>query len=201
MLGFTLTCFSQNSIEQELDAINSIDDAQNYIRNNKAFTSELITFNSEKQKTEPINTLFELSIGEKTAFKTEKGITYYKVISKDKIPHYRVSIIELSSKETSLSEINSLRSFILKGIRNGEHKFPNLARVYSSHPSGKTGGDLGWLKEGTRTKRFEKSVKDNRLGKVYTFDDYRDNLHYVIMKTSDNQDIEVITVLKVIEAN
>lgn len=191
--------FSQLKLEKQLDSITTYEDAKSYIKNNKSYKGKLITFNTEKHKTKLAKELFELSIGEKTSYKTENGKTFYKVISKDDSAHYKVSIIEFDSNTTSLSEINSLRTFILKGIINGKHKFENLARVYSAHPSGKTGGDLGWLKKGVMSSNFEKTLKNKKVGRVFIFDEHRKKKHYVVLKTEDNKLIKEITVLKISE--
>ncbi len=198
---FSTVCFSQKNIEKQLDSISTKADAKSYIKSIVKKNGKLITFNSEKHKTQLATELFKLAKGQKKVIKTEKGKTYYKVIEKQKVPHFKVSIMEFDSAKTPLSEINSLRSFILKGIKNGEHKFENLARVYSSHPSAKTGGDLGWVKSGTFSKRFEKAIKDNRVGELFTFDEYRSKKHYIIYKTKENKNIEEITVLKITEDN
>lgn len=191
--------FAQKKLEKQLDSIVSADDAKSFIKNNANSKGKLITFNSEKHKTQLAKELFELSEGGKKSYKSETGKTYYKIISKEKTPHYKASIMEFDSKKTPLAEINSLRSFILKGINAGEHKFENLARVYSSHPTAKTGGDLGWLKTGTLSKRFEKAIRDKKSGQLFTFDEYRKGKHYIILKTDDNKAIEEITVLKITE--
>lgn len=191
-------CFSQIDMEKSLDSIVTTEDAKNYIKaNNREFKGKIVTFNKEKHKTKLASELFDKSKGGKKVIKTEKGKTIYKIIDKKETSHYKVSIMLFDSKKTTITEINSLRSFILKGIKNKEHKFENLARVYSAHPTAKTGGDLGWLKKGTFSKRFEKAVADKRVGQVFSFDEHRQKKHYVIMKTQDSKPIEEITVLKI----
>lgn len=201
LFSFSMFSFSQKDATKQLDAISTLKDAKTYIENNKTSQAELLTYSSENNKTKLTDELFKLSVGEKTSTQTDNNVTIYKIISREKTANYKVSIIEFDSNKTALSEINSLRSFILKGLKNDEHKFENLARVYSNHPSGETGGDLGWLKKGTFSKRFEKSIKDNRVGKVYTFDEYRDKKHYIIVKTAENKTIEEITVFKISDPN
>jgi parvulin-like peptidyl-prolyl isomerase len=192
--------FSQLKIDKQLDSISTFEDAKSYIKNNKSSKGKLITFNTEKHKTKLAKELFELSVGSKTSYEKENGKTFYKLISKDNKVHYKVSIIEFDSNKTPLSEINSLRAFILKGIKSGKHKFENLARVYSAHPSGKTGGDLGWQKAGSMSTRFEKTLKSKKPDRVFIFDEHRQKKHYVMLKTDDDKLIEEITVLKITES-
>lgn len=190
--------FSQNNMEIYVDNITTIDEAKAFIKTHKTnFKGKIITFNKEKHKTRLASELFEKAKGGKKVIKTEKGKTIYKIIDKKQIIHYKVSIILFDNEKTSISEINSLRSFILKGIKNKEHKFENLARVYSAHPTAKTGGDLGWLKKGTFSNRFEKVVLDKHVGQVFSFDEHRQKKYYIIMKTQDSKQIEEITILKI----
>ena len=193
-------CFSQTKLEASIDSISTKEEAKTFLKSHKNETKgKLITFNKEKHKTKLATELFELSKGGKKVIKSENGKTIYKLIDKKNASHYKASIMLFDSKKTTIAEINSLRSFILKGIQNKEHKFENLARVYSAHPTAKTGGDLGWIKKGTFSKRFEKAIADKRVGQVFSFDEHREKKHYVIMKTQENQDIEEIIVLKITE--
>ncbi|RNC87241.1 MAG: hypothetical protein ED556_07420 [Winogradskyella sp.] len=191
--------FAQKGIETSLDSIQNTEDAKAFIKSNsKDIEGKLITFNKEKHKSKLATELLNLSKGGKKVIKTETGKTIYKVIDKKTTSHYRASIMLFDGNKTPVQEINSLRSYILKGIRNGEHKFHNLARVYSVHPTAKTGGDLGWVKKGTFSKRFEKAIADKPVGYTFSFDEYPKR-HYVLQKTEDDKTIEEITVLKIVQ--
>jgi peptidyl-prolyl cis-trans isomerase C len=54
---------------------------------------------------------------------------------------------------------------ILKRIADGE-EFDKVARRFSSCPSGKNGGDLGWFGKGQMVPEFEKVAFENEAGKV-----------------------------------
>jgi peptidyl-prolyl cis-trans isomerase C len=54
---------------------------------------------------------------------------------------------------------------ILKRLSEGE-EFDKVARRFSSCPSGKNGGDLGWFGKGQMVPEFEKAVFENDAGKV-----------------------------------
>jgi peptidyl-prolyl cis-trans isomerase C len=54
---------------------------------------------------------------------------------------------------------------ILKRIADGE-EFDKVARRFSSCPSGKNGGDLGWFGKGMMVPEFEKVAFDEEVGKV-----------------------------------
>lgn len=197
-LFVSLLSFSQKDLEKSIDSIITQEDAKAYLKSNKTeVKGKLVTFNKEKHKTKLASELFEKSVGGKKVLKTEKGNIIYKVIEKKQTQHYRASIILFKSDEKPISEINSLRSLVIKGVKSGERKFENLARVYSAHPTGKRGGDLGWIKKGTFSKRFEKAIADKKENQVFSFDEHPEKKHYVILKTSANTPIEEITVLKI----
>jgi peptidyl-prolyl cis-trans isomerase C len=54
---------------------------------------------------------------------------------------------------------------ILKRLADGE-EFDKVARRFSSCPSGKNGGDLGWFGKGQMVPEFEKVAFDNDPGKI-----------------------------------
>jgi|SRR5665647_3010108 len=54
---------------------------------------------------------------------------------------------------------------IIKRITDGED-FAAVAKRFSSCPSGKNGGDLGWFGKGQMVPEFEKAAFENDAGKV-----------------------------------
>jgi len=54
---------------------------------------------------------------------------------------------------------------ILKRLADGE-EFAAVAKRFSSCPSGKNGGDLGWFGKGQMVPEFEKVAFENDTGKV-----------------------------------
>jgi peptidyl-prolyl cis-trans isomerase C len=54
---------------------------------------------------------------------------------------------------------------IMKRLADGED-FAAVARRFSSCPSGKNGGDLGWFGKGMMVPEFEKVAFENDEGKV-----------------------------------
>ena len=49
---------------------------------------------------------------------------------------------------------------------NGGQSFAEMARKYSSCPSAKSGGDLGWFTKGKMVPEFEKAAFEGEKGKV-----------------------------------
>ncbi len=54
---------------------------------------------------------------------------------------------------------------IIKRLADGE-EFAAVAKRFSSCPSGKNGGDLGWFGKGQMVPEFEKAAFENDAGKV-----------------------------------
>jgi len=54
---------------------------------------------------------------------------------------------------------------IMKRLADGE-EFAAVARRFSSCPSGKNGGDLGWFGKGMMVPEFEKAAFEEEVGKV-----------------------------------
>jgi len=54
---------------------------------------------------------------------------------------------------------------IMKRLADGE-EFAAVARRFSSCPSGKNGGDLGWFGKGMMVAEFEKIAFEEEVGKV-----------------------------------
>jgi peptidyl-prolyl cis-trans isomerase C len=54
---------------------------------------------------------------------------------------------------------------IMKRLTDGE-EFAAVARRFSSCPSGKNGGDLGWFGKGMMVPEFEKIAFEEEVGKV-----------------------------------
>ena len=190
--------FSQKKIERSLIGIRTLQQAEKFVKSQKEDSNaEILYLNINDTNSALANELLALPKGKLKVDDVDGVKTVYKVISTKKERTYRLSMMEFDSKKTTLSEINSLRAFILKGIRNGDHKFHNLARVYSSHPSAPTGGDLGWVKEGTFSKRFDLVLSKKKKNQVFSFDEHRERKHYVLMKTEDDKISESLIVLKV----
>ncbi|MFD1061684.1 peptidylprolyl isomerase [Winogradskyella litorisediminis] len=198
---FSITAFSQRDYKSMLERVNSESQAKIFIKRFQAdVNGEIISLNPSDILYKNLK-LSEAPIGDTKVENSIAGKITYKVLdkSKSKSSKYRASIMEFDSNKLPISEINSLRAFILQGLKNKEHKFENLARVYSSHPTAKTGGDLGWTAQGTFSSRFEKAIADKSVGQAFSFDEHRKKKHYIIVKTEENKTMETVKILKVTE--
>ncbi len=122
--------FSQASLEQELDSIATQEAANLFIKSHKNTKGKLFTFNKEKHKTRLADELFKLSVGGKKVVKTDIKNTYYKIIDRDEVLHYRVSYIYFDGNKMTLEEINIKRSKIIAQYKEG-YNFEALAKIHS----------------------------------------------------------------------
>lgn len=54
---------------------------------------------------------------------------------------------------------------VLERLKSGE-SFEKMAKEYSTCPSGKKGGSLGWFSRGQMVREFERAAFDAEIGKV-----------------------------------
>ncbi|WP_412561023.1 peptidylprolyl isomerase [Winogradskyella sp. MIT101101] len=192
--------FSQDSLEQELDSISTKEEAKTFAKTHKkANKSKLYTFNKEKHKTRLADDLFKLSKGAKKVVKSEDKTTYYKIIDKENVLHYRASYIYFDGNKMSLEDINKKRAKIMAQYKQG-YRFDALAKLHSMDISANRGGDLGWFPEGKMHPEFEEAIKNHNTNDIFTLDIEEGKWYYIVLKTYDAKPIEEITVLKYTEA-
>lgn len=192
--------FSQDSLEQELDSISTTEEAKTFAKTHKkANKSKLYTFNKEKHKTRLADDLFKLSKGAKKVVKSEDKTTYYKIIDKENVLHYRASYIYFDGNKMSLEDINKKRAKIMAQYKQG-YRFDALAKLHSMDISANRGGDLGWFPEGKMHPEFEEAIKNHNTNDIFTLDIEEGKWYYIVLKTYDAKPIEEITVLKYTEA-
>ena len=197
-LCICITSNAQRTFEKQLDSIQTESDAKIFLDDYKSLKGKVIVFNKEKHNTRLANDLFKLRNGGKKVYKTNIDKTYYKVIEKIEIPHYRVSYIYFDGSQMTMDEINTKRSDIIKKYNAG-FRFEDLAKRYSMDSSAKRGGDLGWFTKGDMVAEFEDQVisNDYQVNDIFTIDIPSKQWYYVILKTYDTKMIEEIKVLKV----
>ncbi|NNK39869.1 MAG: hypothetical protein HKP45_04350 [Winogradskyella sp.] len=191
---------SQSLIEQDLDSITTQKEAEDYLKTVNTKQHKIISFNKIKHKTRIAEELFNLPKGGKKSYSGENTKTYYKVLEKRQVLHYRVSVIAFNSEEFSLQNIEQLRQKIITMYNSG-YRFKDLAKLYSMEHTSRTGGDLGWLTDSDMPADFEQAVfrTTKSKGSIFTLDLPNANTYYVVLKTHDNTYIEVIDVLKLTE--
>lgn len=202
VLIFTFNSISsQNKIEEVLDSITNIENAETFLKNKKNRKNKIITFNEEKHKTKLSKSLLKLNEGGTKVVKNEIEKVHYKILEKNEIVYYRVSYIFLDGTQIPISKIEKLREVILSKHNLGI-SFKDLARQYSMDGNSNRGGDLGWFTYGEMMPEFEQQVMNNshNVGDVFMVDVESNKWYYVVKKTHDKKSISEIKVLKIVES-
>ena len=182
-------------INQELDSVLNLNQAERYLKSHPQKGNEIITFNEENHKTNMVRDLFSRG---RITVESELYNTHYKVVERNSIPHYRASYIYLDGSKMNKSEINIVRKKIIKKF-NGGTPFNQLAQQYSMDNNANKGGDLGWFTEGTYYQKFEDAIiNNNRVNDIFTLDIDEKNWYYVILKTYDVKEIREVKALKIV---
>ncbi len=199
-LGASVLINAQTAVKKELKLIESNEQAEAYLENNKSKKNKLITFNEEKHSTSLAKALFKLSKGKTKVSESAFDKTYYKVVEKIKTTHYRVSAIYLDADKMSLDKINALRDNIIYKYENGV-PFANLVEKYSMGNNVDKGGDIGWFAKGEMAPEFDENATTNHLavGDIFNVDIPSEKKYYVLVKTHEPKDINEIKVLKIVE--
>lgn len=200
LLVFSTVLTAQNSIEEELELLQTPKEIETFLKSTKSKKSMLVTFNEEKHKTTLAKQLFELSIGGVKTIKTDYDKTIYKVIEKTEALNYRVRYIALDGNILNKNDISNTRASILKKYNNGA-SFDFLAQRYSMDKNATRGGDTGWFSEVENMHEFEDIIIANThaVDDIFTIDMPSTNKYYVILKTHEPKNIAEINVLKIVE--
>jgi parvulin-like peptidyl-prolyl isomerase len=199
-VGFSSFLSAQNSIEKELELVQTPEQIEQFLESKNSKKNKLITFNEEKHKTSLTKELFNLRVGGTKVNENEFEKTIYKVIEKNKKTYNRVSYIYLDGTKYSLVDINALRDKIIAKFNNGA-PFDFLSKQYSMDDNANKGGDLGWFLSGEVHPDFENEIVNagHEINDIFTIDIPENNWYYVVLKTHNPKDIEEIEVLKIVE--
>lgn len=182
-------------INQELDSVVNLNQAERFLKTHPSKENEIITFNEENHKTNMVRDLF--SRGHITV-ESELYNTHYKVVERKSIPHYRASYIYLDGSKLGKAEINAKRKHIIKKYNEGI-PFSQLAQQYSMDNNANKGGDLGWFTQGTYYQEFEDAIINNsEINDIFTLDIDEKNWYYVILKTYSVKEIREVKALKIV---
>jgi parvulin-like peptidyl-prolyl isomerase len=188
--------FAQDTISQELDSIQDISQAEQFLKIHSSKGNQIVTFNEENHETEMVKDLFARGY---VTVESDMYITHYRVLERYSIPHYRVSYIYLDGTLMNDTEIQVTRNNIIKKFNEGI-PFSQLAKQYSMDNNANKGGDLGWFSKGTYNEVFENAlINDNhQVNDIFTMDIEENNWYYVVLKTYDVKQIREIKALKIV---
>lgn len=192
---------AQNSIEKDLDSVNSFEKAKAYLKTKTFKKHKFIVFNEEKHKTTLAKDLLKLGLGATKTYENDYEKTVYKVVDKVTIPSYRASYIYLDGSKYTIDEIKIMQQNIIRKYKDGA-SFDFLAKQYSMDANARRGGDTGWFSKGKMHPEFERNittVNENSLDDIYAVDIPSKNWHYVVLNTYKPKEISEIRVLKIVD--
>jgi len=167
------------SLQEKLAKIKTQEQANDFVYENAENGADFIKIYSEDTKNDFEKKLLSASNGELLS----DDIYYYKHVTTEKNPSFRVSYIFLNSKRMPLEKIKALRGEIIKAYKSGT-PFQELATKYTmdSNPN----ADLGWFAAGEMVPEFEEAIKAHKKGDIFTSDSPEKNWYHVVLKTHDD---------------
>jgi parvulin-like peptidyl-prolyl isomerase len=184
LLAFTFF-YLTNVSSQNLQQVNSIEEAENFIKLNPK--SEITTLEISNDSLDYY----------KNRFLEKDLIDKNRIIKIDPILSMRVSYIYLDSNKLTINEINRKRNEIIKLYKKGK-SFGELATTYTMD-SNVSKGDLGWFNEGVMHKAFEDAIKNHKKNDVFEVDIPENKWYYVVLKTYDDLPKSVLYILSLTE--
>ncbi|OUL61574.1 peptidylprolyl isomerase [Flavobacterium sp. AJR] len=170
---------------QNLEKINSIEEAENFIKlNSKA---EITTFEISNDS---LNYY-------KNRFLEKDMIDKNRIVKTEPIVSMRVSYIYLDGSKLTINGINDKRKEIIKLYKKGK-SFGELVAIYNMD-SNANKGDLGWFNEGVMHKTFEDAIKNHKKDDLFEVDIPENKWYYVILKTYNDLPKSIFYILSVIE--
>jgi parvulin-like peptidyl-prolyl isomerase len=157
---------------QSLQQINSILEAENFIKSNPKAEIKTLQTNNDS-----IAYYIERFLGED--FKETN-----RVIGIKPSLMMRVRYIYLDGSKLPLSQINKRRAKIIKLFKKGK-PFIELAATHTMDSGRQSLGDLDWFKEGDMHKTFEKAIRNHKKNDVFEVDIPENKWYFVVLKTHD----------------
>lgn len=200
-LFLIFTCVSINA-QRSLFNQRYVDMAQDFNIDNSQFKEfqkegKIIVFNEEKHNTKLAKKLLKSRKGKSKNVDRAYYSLEYKIIGKEKVPHYRVRYIFVD--RTKFKTDKAFNTYLQK-IRNllDDIAFKSVAMQYSMDYQKNTGGDSGWFKRGkTQPEFFKEATASNKLSdEIFEFEIPENNAYYFVKKTHSKKDIKEVLVLE-----
>lgn len=179
----------QKQIRKELKNMSTVDAANHFIRTYPEFKGRILSLSADRDTADVEKKLFKTKDGGEITV----GKFLYKVLESDIVYSYRVSNVFLDGKTLARHSIDSVRKVIIEKYKKGT-SFHDLVRIYNMDRN--VTGDVGWFDEGAMVPEFEEAIRSHKKDEIFTIDVPEHHWYYVTLKTHDDRQIKVITVLK-----
>lgn len=185
---FLLIAFSNiNAQKIDLSAINSVADAEEYIKRDTSVFVIIDYISTTKDSL----TYYENQFNEKAKTENIKFLEAKPSVS------MKVNYIFFDGKKLSKKEIDLKRQEILdlyeKGISSDE-----LVAQYTMDHNVKPGGNFGWIDDVNVEPTFREAVKKHKKGDVFLVDTPELNWYHVVFKLYDDVEKIILYYVKVI---
>jgi hypothetical protein len=190
-LFISLPMFSQLTVTEQFQKINTVQEAQQFIDANSSLKPALLNLSNGKDS----------SLIDKRLLRQKKGDIFsvgyvtYKVLEATETLAFRSSYIFLDGATLTPSQIDSLKKLIVQKYNSGV-SFDQLSDQYTMDGN-TTRGDTGWFfGEFAMPKEFQDAVQNHKTGEIFFVDVSEKNWHYIVKKTYDDQDKKEVTILR-----
>ncbi len=194
--GCSLTGFSQTieEIESQIENVFSESQIDDLSNQNPHWTIGTIDVNPED--TDVDDRIRSLQMGEVVTIEEGDQLLTYKFVNIEVKNEFRVSHVYLNGGGLSISQIDSIRSLVIREYESGI-EFSELAKMHSSYQR-PNDGDLGWFGENVMVIEFENAVREHAKGDLFILDIPSNNWYYVVLKTFDDRVTETFRLLRVL---
>ena len=183
--------FSQETVTEKFQKINTMEQAQKFISENPQLKPELLYLSAGKDSTLIDKRLLRQKQGDIFSV----GYVTYKVLQAKDTVDYRASYIFLDGSTLSKSEVDSLKKEIVQKANAGT-PWETLSDQYTMDGN-TTRGDTDWFfGEYMFPKEFQDAVQNHKLGEIFFVDVAEKQWHYIIKKTHNDRVKKDIVVLR-----
>lgn len=177
------------SLVEKLANVSTSKQAKKFISNNPLFQGRILQIDSNTDTSLLNQQLYGRNAGDIFTI----GAETYKVIVEKSTMLSRASYIFLDGAHLSVSQIDTVRKFILKQYNKGV-SFDSLVAKYNMDGNGN--GDTDWFAEGVMAKEFSDAVKQHHLSDVFNVDVPASHWYFVVKKTYETKSSKRMIILQ-----
>ena len=191
LLSLSAATFGQLGVTQKLQAISTVQQAQEFITTNPQLKPALLKLSAATDTTIIAKRLLKQNKGDVFTV----GYNTYKVLESEGTVDYRASYIFLDGGEYSPEQLDSLKKLIVQQLNSGV-PFEQLSDKYTMDGN-KTHGDTEWFSgEYSFPKEFQDAVQQHKLGEIFMVEVPEKQWNYIVKKTYDDRVKKDATILR-----
>jgi parvulin-like peptidyl-prolyl isomerase len=193
LIFLSVSTFGQLGVTQKLQAINTVQQAQDFIAANPQLKPVLLKLSAATDTTIIAKRLLRQNKGDVFSV----GYNTYKVLESEGTVDYRASYIFLDGGEYAPEQLDSLKKLIVQQVNSGV-SFESLSDKYTMDGN-KTRGDTDWFSgEYSFPKEFQDAVQQHKVGEVFMVEVPEKQWNYIVKKTHNDRVKKDATILRAI---